>query len=52
MRGIYRVLPYVLGSELSPKEVRQVTIKTFNSPSLPIYNHLDEKYVKAYKHVE
>ncbi len=41
MRGIFRTIPYILGYELSPKDIRQITIKTFNSPSLPIYNFLD-----------
>ncbi len=49
MRGIYRVIPHILGSELSPSDIRQITVKTFNSPSLPIYNYLDQKYVSAYK---
>ena len=52
MRGIYRTIPHILGSELSPSDVRQITIKTFNSPSLPIYNYLDEKYVNTYRSQE
>jgi hypothetical protein len=49
MRGIFRTLPHILGKELNPSDVRQITIKTFNSPSLPIYNYLDEKLVTIYR---
>lgn len=49
MRGVFRLIPHILGSDLSPSDLRQITIKTFNSPSLPIYNFLDKKYVDGYK---
>lgn len=49
MRGVYRVIPHILGHDLSPSDIRQITLKTFNSPSLPIYNYLDKKYVDGYK---
>lgn len=32
--------------------IRQITIKTFNSPSLPIYNYLGDKEVEAFKSYE
>jgi ribosome biogenesis protein UTP30 len=41
MRSVFRTLPHILGTELTPKDLRQITIKTHNSPSLPIYNYLD-----------
>ena len=52
MRGVYRVIPHILTKDLSPSVIRQITIKTFNSPSLPIYNYLGENEVLAYKAVE
>ena len=52
MRGVYRVIPHILTKDLAPSVIRQITIKTFNSPSLPIYNYLGEKEAQAYKVVE
>ena len=49
MRGVYRTIPHIIGADLNPSDLRQITIKTFNSPSLPIYNFLDEKLIKAFK---
>ena len=46
------VLPQILrklrkcGVEL--ENVQQVSLKTFNSFSLPIYNHIPEEYIEAY----
>jgi hypothetical protein len=52
MRGVYRVIPHILTKDLAPSVIRQITVKTFNSPSLPIYNYLEEKETQAYKVVE
>jgi len=43
MRGVYRVIPHILGDELQVSDVRQISLKTYNSPSLPIYNFLKEE---------
>ena len=46
------VLPQILrklrkcGVEL--EYVQQVSLKTFNSFSLPIYNHIPKEYIEAY----
>lgn len=52
MRGVYRVIPHILTKDLAPSAIRQITIKTFNSPSLPIYNFLGEKEAQAFKTLE
>lgn len=53
MRGTYRFLPYVLeGIDVS--KVRQISIKGYNSPSLPIYNYVSQEevaYFQKYKKV-
>ena len=49
MRGVYRIIPHILTKDLLPDVIRQITIKTFNSPSLPIYNYLGDKESQAYK---
>jgi L-asparaginase/Glu-tRNA(Gln) amidotransferase subunit D len=53
MRGAYRLLPYILeGVEVS--KVRQICIKAYNSPSLPIYNYVSPEevsYFQKYKKV-
>ena len=52
MRGVYRVIPHILTKDLAPSAIRQITIKTFNSPSLPIYNFLGEKEAQAFRTLE
>lgn len=42
MHGCYRFLPYILEG-VGVDQVRQISIKGYNSPSLPIYNHIDPK---------
>lgn len=41
MRGAYRFLPYIL-EDVDVSKVRQISIKGYNSPSLPIYNYLSK----------
>jgi hypothetical protein len=52
MRGVFRALPYILGSELQSSDIRQISLKTFNSPSLPIYNFLKTEEVEGFSKVE
>ena len=40
MHGAYRMLSHLKKEGIDFENVRQISIKTFNSPSLPIYNHL------------
>lgn len=49
MRGIYRALPHIVGSEVSLDHVRQISLKTYQSPSLPIYSHLTKTEIAAYQ---
>ena len=47
MRGAFRLLPYLLET-VDVNQVRQISIKGYNSPSLPIYNFVDPAEVQAY----
>lgn len=48
MRGAYRFLPHVLeGVDVS--KVRQISIKGYNSPSLPIYNYVSPEEVSLFQ---
>lgn len=47
MHGCYRFLPYIL-EDVGVDQVRQISIKGYNSPSLPIYNHLDQQELEVY----
>jgi hypothetical protein len=47
-RAIYRVLPHVLGESIEPTQVQCISLKTHNSPDLPIFNHLSETEIAAY----
>ena len=48
MRGAYRFLPYILEG-VKVDQVRQIAIKSYNSPSLPIYNFLPPTDVGVFK---
>ena len=48
MRGAYRFLPHILEG-VGADQVRQIAIKGYNSPSLPIYNHISAEEVAIYK---
>ncbi len=53
MRGAYRFLPYVL-EDVDVSKVRQISIKGYNSPSLPIYNYVSPEevaYFQKYKKI-
>lgn len=52
MRATYRFLPHILEGVTADK-VRQISLKGFNSPSLPIYNYVSTEEIAAYqKHGE
>ena len=44
MHGAYGLASHIGYSDknLKASDIRQINIKTYNSPSLPIYNHLSE----------
>lgn len=48
MRGTYRFLPYIL-EQIDVSKVRQIAIKGYNSPSLPIYNYLSPEEVSVFQ---
>ena len=52
MRGVYRILPHIVGSEMGFKEVRQISIKGYNTPAFPIYNFISEEEKKVYLKME
>jgi ribosomal protein L1 len=41
--GIYRLIANIIDGKVKAKHVRQIKIKTYNSPSLPIYCYLTKK---------
>lgn len=43
IHGCYNCLSHILSSKISYEKIRQISIKGYNSPSLPIYNYLSEK---------
>lgn len=49
IRGAYGLVAQVLDGKISPKNVRQIAIKTFNSPSLPIYTALTQEELEAFQ---
>lgn len=48
IRGAYRFLPYVL-EDIDVSKVRQISIKGYNSPSLPIYNYISPEEVEFFQ---
>jgi len=47
IHGVYNTIPHLLKHSLKHTAVRQISIKTFNSISLPIFNQLTEKEIGA-----
>lgn len=53
MRSTYRLLPYILEG-VDASKVRQISIKGYKSPSLPIYNYISPEevsYFQKYKKI-
>ena len=48
IEGIQNILPWILDNGLKIKHIEQIDLKLFNSISLPIYNYLSKKSMKAY----
>ena len=48
IEGIENVLGWILDCGLKLRNLEQIDLKLFNSVSLPIYNHLTKKDIKAY----
>ena len=47
MQATYKFLPFVT-EEVGVHQVRQISLKGYNSPSLPIYNYLSPEEIKKY----
>ena len=47
MQATYKLLPHVL-EDVGVDRVRQIAIKGYNTPSLPIYNYLSPEEVQLY----
>lgn len=45
-------MAHVFDGKIGPEHVRQVSVKTFNSPSLPVYNGLSAGELAAYKNAK
>lgn len=52
IRGAYGLMAHVFDGKIGPEHVRQVSVKTFNSPSLPVYNGLSAGELAAYKNAK
>jgi hypothetical protein len=48
INGALNTIPHLLG-KLSPNFIRQISIKTSRSPSLPIFNQLTINEISAFK---
>jgi 2-methylisocitrate lyase-like PEP mutase family enzyme len=43
INGVYNTLPHLMSKEIGFEAIRQISIKTSNSPGLPIFNQLTIK---------
>jgi len=48
IHGVYNTLPHILKDSISHSKVRQVSIKTSESISLPIFNQLSQEELSAF----
>lgn len=48
MHGAYSLIANLLDTKVQPEHVRQISIKTYNSPSLPIYNYLTAEEIAVF----
>lgn len=49
MHGCYSLVANLLENNIEPKHIRQISIKTYNSPSLPVYCYLTPEEVESFK---
>lgn len=43
MHGAYGLAANLLDNNIKPEHIRSIAIKTYNSPSLPVYNYLTQE---------
>lgn len=48
IHGIYNTVPHILRDAIKHTRVRQISIKTADSISLPIFNQLTDEEVKSF----
>ena len=49
MHGAYRLASLFKSFKIEFESIRQISIKTYNSPSLPIYNYLSAEEISSYR---
>jgi hypothetical protein len=49
MHAAYSLIANILENNIKVEHIRQISIKTYNSPSLPIYNFLNQEEIKCFK---
>ena len=47
MQGAYRFISHIC-EEVGVDQIRQISLKGYNSPSLPIYNYISPKEMQIY----
>jgi len=48
IEGMQNIIPWIIDSGVKIKNIEQIDLKLFNSVSLPIFNYLSKKEMKAY----
>ena len=46
---MYELASHILCENVTVEDIETIAIKTFNSVSLPVYNFLNQKEIKAFK---
>ena len=49
MHAAYSLIANILENNIKVEDIRQISIKTYNSPSLPIYNFLTQEEINCFK---
>lgn len=49
IHGVYNTVPHLLKGGVKHTKIEQISIKSFNSISLPIFNQLTVEELNAYK---
>lgn len=49
IHGVYNTIPHLLSKTVECSAIRQISIKTSKSPSLPIFNQLSAEEIAAFR---
>lgn len=52
IHGVYNTVPYILKDAIKHSKIRQISIKTSESISLPIFNQLSDEELDALMNVD